>query len=68
MEDRRRQIHHLQRSLNQLTRPGSVFGAYRCPESYYCPQGQYVPNDICPLLWTQANLKLALLLASGQLI
>ncbi len=63
-EDRRRQVHHLQRSLNQLTKPGSAFGAYRCPESYFCEQGRYVPNDICPLLWTQANLKLALRMAS----
>lgn len=67
-EDRRRQIHHLQRSLYQLTKPGSKTPAYRCPESYYCEQGLYVPNDICPLLWTQANLKLALRLASGQSI
>lgn len=67
-EDRRRQVHHLQRSLNQLTRPGSPFGAYRCPESYFCEKGRYVPNDICPLLWTQANLKLALSLAAGEVI
>lgn len=59
-EDRRRQIHHLQRSLRQLTPPESTHGAYRCPESYFCEQGRFVPNDICPLLWTQANLKLAL--------
>ena len=67
-EDRRRQIHHLQRSLYQLTKPGGTAPAYRCPESYFCEQGRYVPNDICPLLWTQANLKLALRLASGQSI
>ena len=60
LEDKRRQVHHLQRSLQQLTRPGSHRVAYRCPESYFCEQGRYVPNDICPLLWTQANLKLAL--------
>lgn len=59
-EDKRRQVHHLQRSLQQVTRPGSHRVAYRCPESYFCEQGRYVPNDICPLLWTQANLKLAL--------
>lgn len=58
--DRSLQIQHLNRSLKQLTRPDSRFGAYRCPESYFCERGQYVPNDICPLLWTQANLKLAL--------
>lgn len=60
LEDKRRQVHHLQRSLQQVTRPGSHRVAYRCPESYFCEQGRYVPNDICPLLWTQANLKLAL--------
>ncbi len=67
-EDRRRQVHHLQRSLRQLTRPGRDPVPYRCPESYFCEQGRYVPNDICPLLWTQANLKLALLLAAGESI
>lgn len=51
---------HLQRSLSQLTPPGSPFGAYRCPESYFLERGRYVPNDITPLLWTQANLRLAL--------
>lgn len=60
MIDRRQQLFHLNRSLSQLTRPGSRFGAFRCPESYFREQGEYVPNDICPLLWTQANLKLAL--------
>jgi len=59
-QDRDRQILHLNRSLSQLTPPGSRFKAYRCPESYFCERGRYVPNDICPLLWTQANLKLAL--------
>lgn len=67
-EDYRRQIRHLQRSLYQLTRSDSRFGPYKCPESYYCEQGKYVSNDICPLLWTQANLKLALRFASGQSI
>ncbi len=58
--DRHRQIEHLNRALAQLTPPDSRFGPYRCPESYYSERGRYVPNDICPLLWTQANLKLAL--------
>ncbi len=65
-EDRRRQVHHLNRSLGQLTREDSRFGPYRCPESYFRERGHYVPNDICPLLWTQANLKLALWFASGR--
>lgn len=67
-EDRRQQCRHLTRSLNQLTREDSRFGAYRCPESYFQEEGRYVPNDICPLLWTQANLKLALWQASGRSI
>ena len=58
--DRHQQLHHLNRSLSQLTPPDSRFGPYRCPESYFCEKGRYVPNDICPLLWTQANLKLAI--------
>ena len=60
-KDRSRQIRHLNRSLSQLTSLDSCFGAYRCPESYYSERGRYVPNDICPLLWTQANLKLAII-------
>lgn len=51
---------HLRRSLSQLTPPDSPFGPYRCPESYFLERGRYVPNDITPLLWTQANLRLAL--------
>lgn len=58
--DRRLQTVYLNRSLRQLTDVDSRFGGYRCPESYYCEKGAYVPNDITPLLWTQANLRLAL--------
>jgi phosphorylase kinase alpha/beta subunit len=58
--DRQKQIEHLQRSLRQLTAADSPFGAYRCPESYYLTRGVWMPNDITPLLWTQANLRLAL--------
>jgi phosphorylase kinase alpha/beta subunit len=54
------QTHHFHRALNQLTSPADRFPAYRCPESYYCEAGQWVPNDVTPLLWTQANLLLAL--------
>lgn len=59
-EDYEKQRFHLDRSLSQLTTHNSVFGAYRCPESYFLEKGQYVPNDITPLLWTQANLMMAL--------
>ncbi len=51
-----KQKEHLRRSLCQLTRLSHTSVAYRCPESYYCDEGNWVPNDITPLLWTQANL------------
>ena len=54
------QTTHLNRSLRQLTGTGTAFPPLRCPESYYRENGRYVPNDITPLLWTQANLRLAL--------
>ncbi|MFO0425960.1 MAG: glycoside hydrolase family 15 protein [Planctomyces sp.] len=59
-EDLQKQIEYLRRSLAQLTLPGSRFGAWRCPESYFMENGTWVPNDITPLLWTQANLRQAL--------
>lgn len=59
-EDLDRQIFHVHRSLGQLSGPECPFGPFKCPESYYCEQGRYVPNDVTPLLWTQANLRLAL--------
>ena len=58
--DRDQQILYLQRSLAQLTSVDSRFGGWRCPESYFCERGSWVPNDITPLLWTQANLWQAL--------
>ncbi|HET6406417.1 MAG TPA: hypothetical protein VFG14_00940, partial [Chthoniobacteraceae bacterium] len=59
-EDHTRQFEHLQRSLKQLTTAGHPAGAYRCPESYFRHRGEWIPNDITPLLWTQANLRWAL--------
>ncbi len=59
-EDRELQLFHLKRSLAQITNADSRFGPYRCPESYFLENGNWIPNDICPLLWTQANLRLAL--------
>ncbi len=59
-EDRERQFEHLLRSLNQLTTSDHPAGPYRCPESYFRHHGTWVPNDITPLLWTQANLRWAL--------
>ena len=59
-EDRNLQVEHLRRSLAQLTNSLYQFPEYRCPESYFIEKDEWVPNDICPLLWTQANLLLAL--------
>ena len=56
-----RQVHHLNRSLGQLTGPECLQGELLCPEAYYLQRGRYVPNDNLPLLWTQANLRLALI-------
>ena len=55
------QVVHLNRSLGQMTGPECPQGELRCPEAYYLELGRYVPNDHVPLLWTQANLRLALL-------
>jgi phosphorylase kinase alpha/beta subunit len=55
-----RQILHLNRALNQLTDDSTSFPPFRCPESYALCAGRYVPNDITPLQWTQALLRLAL--------
>ncbi len=62
------QTHHLNRSLRQLTGEGTSFPPLRCPESYYCENGHWVPNDITPLLWTQANLRLALHVMEQSLV
>ena len=55
-----KQIEYLNRSLQQLTAKDSQFGLFKCPELYYLDNGCYIPNDATPLLWTQANLKIAL--------
>ena len=55
-----RQVHYLDRSLRQLTGTDLAFPEYRCPELYFLQHGHYVPNDVTPLLWTQANLSVAL--------
>jgi len=54
------QRQHLKRSLMQLTGPHDRFPPFRCPESYFLEHADWIPNDITPLLWTQANLLLAL--------
>ena len=54
------QTHYLNRSLGQLTAEDFSLGALLCPELYCLEDGEYGPNDATPLLWTQANLAIAL--------
>ena len=59
-KDLDRQRYFLGRAFGQLTTADSRFGAWKLPESYFCERGEWIPNDITPLLWTQANVRLAL--------
>jgi len=59
-DDQKQQIHYFNRSLGQITGYDSDFGAYQCPELYHLEDNEYVPSDATPLLWTQANLIIAL--------
>lgn len=58
-EDLENQTRYFNRSLGQLTGRDSSFGEFKCPELYYIENGKYIPNDSTPLLWTQANLWIA---------
>jgi phosphorylase kinase alpha/beta subunit len=49
-----KQIYFLNRSLGQITEE------FECPELYYIEGSEYVHGDVVPLLWTQANLRIAL--------
>jgi hypothetical protein len=61
------QTHYFNRSLGQITGKDSPPGEFKCPELYYLEQGKYFPNDATPLLWTQANLQIALELIKKSL-
>jgi len=54
------QIYYLNRSLGQITGKDNQFGEFKCPELYHREDDSYVPSDTTPLLWTQANLAVAL--------
>ncbi|KND03490.1 uncharacterized protein SPPG_00974 [Spizellomyces punctatus DAOM BR117] len=55
------QVLYFNRALGQITGSENCpFGEFWCPESYYIEDGKYVTNDVCPLLWTQANLVCAM--------
>lgn len=70
---------HLNRALGQITGKGNIVSAgagnnepvdipaYRCPELYYIQHNEYTPNVSTPLLWTQANLCIALKLMERSL-
>ncbi|MEQ8462327.1 MAG: phosphorylase kinase, partial [Coleofasciculus sp. E1-EBD-02] len=59
-QDLQQQIYYLNRSLGQITGEDSEFGELKCPELYHREDDHYVPSDATPLLWTQANLAVAL--------
>ena len=54
LADLEAQALYFNRSLAQVT------SQWHCPELYYKRNGEFVPNPHVPLLWTQANLQLAL--------
>jgi len=55
-----KQTFYFNRSIGQLTSDDFKIGGFKCPELYYLKDTDYVPNDATPLLWTQANLRIAL--------
>jgi hypothetical protein len=61
------QTFYLNRSLGQLTDDNFKSGGLKCPELYYLKGSEYIPNDATPLLWTQANLRIALMVMKQSL-
>jgi glycosyl hydrolase family 15 len=59
-EDLDQQTEYFNRALGQITAESPALSPFRCPELYYLEHERYVPNDHVPLLWTEANLLLAL--------
>jgi hypothetical protein len=55
-----KQTYYFNRSLGQLTSEDFYLGGFKSPELYYLQHEEYIPNDATPLLWSQANLLLAL--------
>jgi phosphorylase kinase alpha/beta subunit len=52
--DREQQTRYLHRAITQLT------PANDCPELYFLKRGRWTPGPHTPLLWSEANLSLAL--------
>jgi len=65
--DLKLQTYYFNRSLGQLTGKVKGIQEFQCPEAYCMEKGIYVPNDQTPLLWTQANLLVALKLMEESL-
>ena len=63
----KQQTYYFNRSLGQLTGKAKGIHELQCPEAYYLEKGRYVPNDQTPLLWTQANLLVAIKLMEQSL-
>jgi hypothetical protein len=59
---------YFNRSLAQLTSDTFVLGGMKCPELYYLHRSEYIPNDATPLLWSQANLRIAVRYMEKSLI
>ena len=60
-EDLRKQTEYLNRSLCQITKADPPrCEAFQCPELYYVEDGKLQVSKSTPLLWTQANLLVAL--------
>jgi phosphorylase kinase alpha/beta subunit len=55
-----KQTEYLNRSLRQITGADDRYGAFQCPELYYREGGRLQTSKSTPLLWTQANLWVAL--------
>lgn len=59
---------YFNRSLAQLSPDTFMLGGMKCPELYYLHGSEYIPNDSTPLLWSQANLRIAVKFMEKSLI
>lgn len=58
----------LARTLAAITGDDCKFGPWLCCEAYYLEKGQWVSNDDAPLVWTQADLMMALYEMKNSLV
>jgi phosphorylase kinase alpha/beta subunit len=66
-DDLEMEIVYFNRSLGQITGSDCPWGEFKCPELYHWEGDRVEPSDTTPLLWTQANLWLALMMMEGSL-